>query len=234
MFTVIIRTVILYLLVFFVMRIMGKRQIGQLQPYEMASAIMVSALAAFPMEDISIPLVNSIIPILIILSFQVMVSVLSLKNLRARSFLCGKPSIVVENGIIMEDELYNLRININDLLEQLRIAGYPNVSDVEFAIMETNGQLSVVPKSQKRPVNPEDLNIATTYEGLCYSLILDGYVSHENLNNLGLSEHWLKRELAKFGINDLREIFLASLDSEGNLFFQRKSQSSNPGSEGNS
>ncbi len=224
MFTVIIRTLILYSLVFVVMRLMGKRQIGQLQPYELAAAIMVSALAAFPMEDISIPLVNAVIPILIILIFQVVVSVMSLKNRHARTFLCGKPSIVVKNGNIMENELYNLRININDLLEQLRIAGFQNIADVEFAIMETNGSLSVVPKSQKRPITPEDLNVPTNYEGLSYSLILDGHVSHENLSNLGLTEGWLKNELAKFNINDLSQVLLASLDTSGNLFFQTKQQ----------
>ena len=222
LFTVIFRTVILYLLVFVVMRIMGKRQIGQLQPYELAVAIMISALAAIPMEDISIPLVNSIVPILILLSFQVMVSVLSVKYSPARALLCGKPSIVVENGRINELELGNLRVNINDLLEQLRLAGYPNLSDVEFAVMETNGQLSVIPKSQKRPLNPEDIGLPTNYEGLCYSLIVDGQIDSQNLKTVGLSEKWLKDELNKFGINNFKDVFLASLDSSGNLFYQEK------------
>lgn len=222
LFTVIFRTVILYVIVFVVMRIMGKRQIGQLQPYELAVAIMISALAAIPMEDISIPLVNSIVPILILLSFQVMVSVLSVKYGPVRALLCGKPSIVVENGRINETELGNLRVNINDLLEQLRLAGYPNLADVEFAIMETNGQLSVIPKSQKRPLNPGDINIPTDYEGLCYSLIVDGQVDFQNLKSVGLNENWLKTELNKFGINNFKDVFLASLDTNGKLFFQRK------------
>lgn len=222
MFTVILRTVILYFVVFIVMRIMGKRQIGQLQPYELAVAIMISALAAIPMEDISIPLSNSIVPILILLSFQVMVSILSVKSGPARALLCGKPSIVIENGKIIESELSNLRVNINDLLEQLRLAGYPNLSDVEFAILETNGQLSVLPKSQKRPLCPEDINIPTNYEGLCYSLILDGKVDSQNLKSVGLTEKWLRNELNKFGIDDVKDVFLASLDTNGTLFFQRK------------
>ena len=231
MFTVVMRTVILYVLVFFAMRIMGKRQIAQLQPYELAVAIMISALAAIPMEDISIPLVNSIIPILILLSFQVLVSIVSLKYRGARAFLCGKPSIVIENGKVMETELKNLRFNLNDLLENLRLAGYPNLSDVEFAIMETNGQLSVIPKAQKRPVNPEDFNISTSYEGICYSLIVDGQVDRENLNSVGLSEGWLCQELAKFGIADVSEVFLASLDTEGKLYFQKKESSNQKGEE---
>ncbi len=225
MFTVISRTVILYFLVFLVMRIMGKRQIGQLQPYELAVAIMISALAAIPMEDISIPLSNSIIPILILLSFQVMVSVLSIKSGRARALLCGKPSIVIENGKINELELSNLRVNINDLLEQLRLAGYANLQDVEFATMETNGQLSVVPKSQKRALCPEDINIPTSYEGLCYSLIIDGQVDAQNLKSVGLTENWLRDELNKYGIKDFKDVFLASLDTNGRLFYQKKQKS---------
>ena len=226
MLIVIARTFILYTTVIIVIRIMGKRQVGELQPFELAITIMISALAAIPMEDISIPLVNSIIPILILLSFQVLVSFVSLKYRGARAYLCGKPSIVIENGKVMETELKNLRLNVNDLLENLRLAGYPNLSDVEFAIMETNGQLSVVPKSQKRPVNPEDFNINTSYEGICYSLIVDGQVDRENLNSVGLTEDWLSEELSKFNITDLRQVFLASMDTHGKLFFQKKETSS--------
>lgn len=222
MFVVIIRTVILYLLVFAAMRLMGKRQIGQLQPYELAVAIMISALAAFPMEDIGISLVNSIVPILLIVFAQVIVSVVSLKYKGARAFLCGKPSIVVSNGKVVESELRNLRVNINDLLEQLRLGGYPNIADVEFAVMETNGQLSVVPKSQNRPITPADLNIPTEYEGICHSVIVDGEVDYENLRSVGLTEDWLKTELSKFGIDNLKEVFFANLDTSGNLLFQKK------------
>jgi uncharacterized membrane protein YcaP (DUF421 family) len=221
-FVVIIRTIILYLLVFTAMRMMGKRQIGQLQPYELAVAIMISALAAFPMEDIGISLVNSIVPILLIVFAQVVVSVISLKYKGARAFLCGKPSIVISNGKVVESELRNLRVNINDMLEQLRLGGYPNIADVEFAIMETNGQLSVVPKSQNRPVTPADLNIPTKYEGICHSLIVDGQVDYENLKSVGLTEDWLKGELRKFGIDNLKDVFFANLDSNGNLLFQKK------------
>jgi len=222
MFTVIIRTVILYILVFIVTRLMGKRQIGQLQPFELAVAIMVSALAAVSMEDISIPLINSIIPILLIMSMQILVSVLSLKYSSARVLLCGKPSIVIKNGIIQESEMLNLRITINDLLEQLRLAGYYNLSDVEFAIFETNGQLSVLPKSQKRPTNPEDFNISTEYEGVNHSLIVDGQIDYDNLNKIGLTEEWLKQELLKFGINDPSSVLIASIDPGGKLYYQEK------------
>ncbi|RQD74605.1 MAG: DUF421 domain-containing protein [Candidatus Syntrophonatronum acetioxidans] len=227
MFVVMIRTVILYILVFVVMRLMGKRQVGQLQPYELAVAIMISALAAVSMEDISIPLINSIIPIVLIMSMQIIVSTFSLNSKGARNILCGRPSVVVENGKIVENELKSLRVNLNDILEQLRLAGYYNISDVEFAIMETNGQLSVIPKSQKRPLNPEDIGINTSYEGLCHSLIIDGEIDYDSLRKVGLREKWLQEELKKFGIKDIREVFFASIDVQGKLYFQKKDAKKN-------
>lgn len=226
MFTVIVRTLILYLLVFITMRLTGKRQIGQLQPYEVTVAIMISALAAIPMEDVSIPLTNSIIPILLLLSAQVLVSMLSLKVNKVRAYLCGKPSILIENGKIMEEELRNIRVNINDLLEQLRLSGYANIADVEFAILESNGELSVIPKSQKRPVTPQDLHISTEYEGISQTLIIDGQVDVDNLCRIGLTEEWLAQELSKFGIDNLKDVLLASIDTSGRLFFQIKGKKS--------
>jgi len=214
----------LFVLVVTVMRLMGKRQIGQLQPYELAVLIMVSALAAIPMEDIGIPLINSIIPIVLLLSFQVLVSFSAQKSERVRAVLCGRPSVVIMNGKIMEAELKNLRVNINDLLEQLRIAGYPNISEVEFAIMETNGELSVVSKSQYRPLKPKDIGLSTSYEGLPYPLLIDGNVNYENLAKVKLDELWLKEELAKFGIRNFKQVLFASLDTEGNLYYQRKDE----------
>jgi uncharacterized membrane protein YcaP (DUF421 family) len=222
MFVVMFRTLILFALVVIAMRIMGKRQIGQLQPYELAVLIMISALAAIPMEDIAIPLFNSIIPIILLLAFQVLTSFAAQRSEKVRAAVSGRPSILVKDGKIMESELRELHLNINDLLEQLRICGYQNVSDVEFAVFETNGEISVIPKSQCRPVQPRDLNLDTVYEGLPYPLIVDGNVNYENLGKVKLDELWLKEELARFGIDDLKEVLFASLDTEGKLYYQQK------------
>jgi len=224
LFVVIFRTIILFSIVFVVVRLMGKRQIAQMQPYEIAILIMISALAAIPMEDIGMPLFNSMIPILMLFAFQVLIAFFSQKSEKARSILCGRPSIVVENGKILENELRDMRMNINELQEMLRVQGYPNISEVEFAIFETNGQLSVVPKSQNRPVTPGDLDLETEYEGLPYPLVVDGNVNYHNLAKAGLNEDWLKRELAKFNIHDLQEVLLANLDTSGNLYFQTKNK----------
>jgi uncharacterized membrane protein YcaP (DUF421 family) len=210
------------LLVVLIIRIMGKHQIGQLQPFELVITIMISELAAVPMQDTEIPLINGIIPILTLLLIQITLSFLSLKNETFRRIICGGPSILIENGKINEQELTRLRYNLNDLMEQLRLKNLPNISDVEYAILETSGKLSIIPKSQKRPVNPEDLKLNTSYEGLPVTLIVDGVLKLNNLKKLKLSEDWLRGELAKFGIHSWQEVFLASLDSSGKLFLQTK------------
>ncbi len=222
MLIVFVRTLILYAIVVIVMRVMGKRQIGQLQPFELAIAIMISELAAVPMQNTGIPLINGFIPILTLLVAQIVMSFISLKSARARGIICGKPNILIENGKINEKGLRKEMYTLNDLLEQLRIQGSANIADVEYAILETNGQLSIIQKSQKRPLNPEDLNISTKYEGLPLDFIIDGNVNHKNLEKSNLDVQWLENELRKLGINDLKEVLFASLDSEGNLYYQKK------------
>lgn len=222
MLVVFIRTLVLYIIVIITMRIMGKRQIGQLQPFELAIAIMISELAAVPMQNTGIPLLNGIIPILTLLLAQLLISFLSLKSIKARAIICGKPSILIENGKIMENELHKEMYTLNDLLEQLRIKNVTNISDVEYAILETNGQLSVLPKSQKRPLNPEDMSLTTKYEGLALDMIVDGRIIKNNLEKANLDENWLKTELAKLGIQRIEDVFFASLDTDGNLYYQEK------------
>lgn len=218
-----IRTFILYVLVVIVMRAMGKRQIGELEPFELVIAIMIAELATIPMAETGIPLINGIIPILVLLVSQLAFSYISLKSITARKIISGVPSVIIKNGRIIEEELYRLRYNLHEVLEQLRIKGYPNIADVEFAILETSGKLSVIPKAQKRPVTPEDLKIVARYEGLPLALIVDGYVQKERLSEANLTQKWLEEEIKKQGFKSVKEIFLASLDSNGILYLQEKS-----------
>jgi len=220
------RTIILYVLVVVVMRLMGKRQIGQLQPYELAVAIMISELASVPMQNTGIPLINGIIPILTLLLAQIIFSFMALKSVRLRALICGKPNILIENGRINEKNLRKEMYTLNELLEQLRINGTANIWDVEFAILETNGQLSVIPKSQRRPVCPEDLKIPTQYEGLPLDLVVDGAVIQKNLEKAGLNINWLRKELSKLGADNISSVFFAAIDSQRRLFCQLKENSS--------
>lgn len=218
----IIRTIILYLIIVLVLRVMGKRQIGQLQPFELVIILMISELAAIPSQDTSIPLIAGLIPVIVLLLLGVAISQISLKSEKARAVICGTPTILINKGQILEDQLRKLRYNISDLLEQLRVKNVPDIADVEYAILETNGQLSVIPKSLKRPVTPDDLKLQISMEGLPYTLIMDGVVQHHNFTKANVTPEWLKQELKKGNINDPKKVFLAVVDSYGNLFYQEK------------
>ncbi len=218
----IVRTIILYLIIVLVLRVMGKRQIGQLQPFELVIILMISELAAIPSQDTGIPLIAGLLPVLILLLLGVTISQISLKSETARGIICGTPTILIDKGHILEDELRKLRYNLSDLLEQLRVKNIPDIADVEFAILETNGQLSVIPKSIKRPVNPEDLQLNIPGEGLPYTLIMDGVVQHQNFAKVGVNMEWLEQELQKANIKDYRDVLIASFGAKGKLFIQEK------------
>lgn len=216
------RTVLLYILVVITMRLMGKRQIAQLEPYELVIAIMIAELAVIPMQDRNIPLINGIIAITTLLFIQVTFSVVSLYSLKFRSFLDGRYSVIIANGVIQEKEMRKARYNLDELLEQLRLKSIFDIADVEFAILETSGELSVLLKSQKRPVIPQDLKLETEYEGLPLVLIMDGQVMNSELQKGELTEAWLRVELEKLGMKSPSEILIASLNSSGELYFQQK------------
>ncbi len=160
-----IRTVILYLLVITGLRIMGKRQIGEMQPSELVVAIMISDLATIPMQDVGIPLMSGIIPIFTLIVMEILLSQLSLKNKKFRRLMTGKPNVVIHNGKILKNEMKKIRFNMDDLNEQLRIQGYTGISDINFAILETNGQLSIIPKPKKSQATVEDVENITDNKG---------------------------------------------------------------------
>lgn len=222
MLVIFIRTLILYIIVIIAMRIMGKRQIGQLQPFELAVAIMISDLASVPMQNTGIPLINGIIPILTMLAAQILISYISLKSVKARNVICGRPSILISNGKINEKEFRNELYTFNDFMEQLRSKDIYNMADVEYAILESNGQLSVVPKASKRKVTPEDLNIVGKYEAPAIDLIIDGDLLEKNLDQANLDKPLLELELRKLGIQNVKDVLFASMDSDGKLFCQAK------------
>jgi len=224
MFIVFIRTLLIYTVVVIVMRMMGKRQVAEMQPFELVIMIMIAELAATPMENLNIPLINGIIPIIALLFTQVLVSYMSLKSQRFSNFICGKPSILIHKGRINQSEMRRLRINIDDLLEALRNKDYFNISDVEYAILETNGQMSVIPIPDKRPVVISDLNPNGNFkeEELPVTLIINGVLSDNKLIKLGYDKRWLMDKLKKQNINDIESVFFAFLSSEGVFYAQEK------------
>ena len=182
---------------------------------------MISELAAIPMETPLFPFRRNNSHF-VLFTAQVALAYISLKSEKARGVICGTPSVLVENSKIVEEEMRRQRYNINDLLEQLRSKNVANLSDVEYAILETSGQLSVILKSQRRPVTAEDLNLPTNYEGLPTTLIIDGYIFRENLKKVNLSVEWLQTELNKFGIKNIKDVLFCYIDTQGRLYYQEK------------
>lgn len=222
MIIMVLRTFIIYSMVIIVLRLMGKREIGQLQTFELVVILMISDLAAIPSEDVGIPLLSGVVPILVLLLTNITLAWVSLKSEKARNLLNGMSSVIIQRGKILEDEMRKNCYNLTDLIEELRMRNIPNIADVEFAILENNGQLSVFPKSNKRPVSPSDLKIEPPYEGLPYLLITDGKLHSGALQESNKDLTWLESELSKEGINRIEDALLVSLDSSGALYIQAK------------
>ena len=215
-----VRSIILYVFVLLVMRLMGKREIGQLQPFELAISIMIADLASIPMTDIGIPIFNGIIPILGLLTMHLIISVINLKSMRAREIICGKPSILIYRGKINEKILKKERFTINELEERLRTDNVFNFGDVEYAILETSGQVTVIQKPEKRNTIPEDFNITPEYEGIPYDLVIDGKVMEKNLQQIGKDYNWLKKQAEKFKIKP-EEALIITIDGKNQIFCQK-------------
>jgi uncharacterized membrane protein YcaP (DUF421 family) len=204
------------------MRMMGKKQIGELEPFELVIALMFSELATLPMTDIRIPILHSIIPMITLLFLQVGTSFIELKSERARKVLTGAPSILINNGKIDIAELRYQRFNINDLLEELRLKGYFDLADIQYAILETSGELSIMPKTQHTGATKADLNIKTVQEILPVPLIMDGNVNYKNLKTIGKDVTWLNLILKKNHISCSKDVFIGTLDSKKNFYYQLK------------
>ena len=216
-----LRSIILYIVVLIVMRFMGKREIGQMQPFELAISIMIADLSTVPMAETGIPIFNGIIPILGLLLMHLLISIINMKSLKAREIMCGKPSILIYRGKINEKALIRERFTINELQERLRGNNVVNLGDVEYAILETSGQVTVIQKPEKRGTIPEDFNIQPEYEGIPYDLVIDGKIMMNNLQAIGKNETWLRKQVEKFKMKP-EEALVVTIDGKGQIFCQKK------------
>ena len=221
MILIFVRTIIIYILVLFVMRFMGKREIGQMQPFELVIAIMIADLASTPMSEIGIPILYGVIPILSLLLMHIIISIINLKSIKMREIICGKPRILIYRGKIDETAMIQENFTINELQERLRVNNVNNLGDVEFAILETSGQISVVLKPEKRALKPEDFDIKAEYEGIAYDLVIDGKIMGDNLNKINKDYNWLKTEVGKFKMKP-EEALVVVLNGDGTIFCQKK------------
>ena len=223
MMTAFARTVILYFLIMIGLRLMGKRQIGELEPSELVLTMMISDLATVPMQDFGIPLLAGVIPILTLLALSMLMSQLSLQNLRFRELVCGTPAVLIRHGVIQQQTMRKNRYTLDELLEELRGQGISCVEDVKYAILENSGQLSVLPWTRQQPPTAAQLHVDVEDSvTLPTVLINDGRVLRKNLAACGHDRAWLWVRLREQQLSSPRDIFLLTLDEQGRVSCVKK------------
>ena len=225
MFIVFIRTALLYALVIFTMRLMGKRQIGELQPYELVITIMISDLAALPMQDTRFPLLLCVIPIVTLLLLKILLSLIQLKSQKARKIIDGEPTILVCNKQINYSELKKQQINIDELMEELRLLGYFDLSNIQYAILENNGRISVLPSNESSSSSSgsssNTQNSSSKKEPLLPKILVsDGKINTNTLTSINKDEKWISNVLKNHNINSIEDVVIAMYDTTGNFKYQ--------------
>ena len=215
------RTIVLYLVLIFVIRMMGKRQIGQMEASEFVVTMLVANLAAIPMQDSGIPLYSGLVPILTVLAVELCLSCLILKSVVIRKFFCGKPVILIDNGKILQENLRRTRVTLDELSGHLREKDVLDIRAVQYAILETNGNLSVFPYPKERPASAKDAGIQAKPQSLPVTVIADGYFSRKNLALTGKDESWLQGVLAQHQATR-EDTFLLTVDQQNHIVFIRK------------
>lgn len=214
MLTILMRLIIIYTVLIGTMRVMGKRQIGELQVSELVTTILLSELAAQPIADPQIPLIFAIIPIGALISIEVVISFAVTKIPFLKPIFDGKPSILISKGKLNTAEILRVRISLEELLSQLRIAGVADIGEVDYAILEQNGQLSVITKKHASPPSADDLQVKVSESGIAHALIVDSEVSDFNLKQIGRSRGWLEKRLSHYKIK-LADVMLFTVDDSG-------------------
>lgn len=203
------------------MRLMGKREIGKLSVFDLVVSIMIAEVAAVSL-DVEEPVWRGGVIVLILVSMQVFVAFISLKSHRLRELLEGRPTVIIRNGQIDDREMRKTRYSMSDLLTQLREKNIANVGDVEFAILETSGKLSVFPKAETRPVTREDMGISVARFDMPVALIVDGKPLDKNLQMINKDRFWLEEQIKYYGYDHMEQVFYCSIDHRGRLFFDLK------------
>lgn len=216
-----VRTLLLYVIIILAVRIMGKRQISDLQTSELVVTLLISDVASIPMQNTAQPLVSGLIPMVILISCELVVSAAMLKSSRFRKFVCGKPVIIINDGKVDQNEMRRLRMSTEDLFEELRQANIFSISEVSYGIVETNGKLSVLKKSESQEVTNSALGISPTDGGLEVVVVSDGELAKASMAVCGVSEQWIRRVLAKQN-TDLREVFIMTANKQKDFYIIKK------------
>ena len=219
-----IRTLILYFTVLVSMRIMGKRQLGELELSEFIVAALIADLAATPLQEIGTPLINGLVPIFILFCLEIIIAGISLRSVKARKIIFGKPEIIIENGKIDGEKMRKNRFTPDELMQELRTNGVCDIEQIQYAVLETNGKLSIILKQSEEPVTPSILGISAADDGYTHILINNGRVIDNNLKLLGRDRSWLKAELKKHELNETKQVYLMTMSKSGKVYIQRKEE----------
>ena len=218
-----LRALLSLITLFLVTKMLGQKQVSQLSLFDYVIGISIGNFAAEMTINLESHFLNGTLAVLIFGLVAYMISILTMKSIVLRRFFMGVPTIIIENGKLLEESLKKVKFDVNDLLEECRSCGYFDIADISYAIMEANGKLSILPKEKARPVTMEDMNLTKEDKGLCANVIIDGVVMQENLKNCNKDEKWLQKELKKQK-EEQKDILLATLDKQNKLTVYKKSK----------
>ncbi len=223
MLTILFRTVLVYVLLIATMRLMGKRQLGELEVPELVTTLLVSEIASLPIVDKNIPLAYAIIPLVTVLSLEVTLSVILVKFPKLKGMASARPSVLIRRGKLDQKEMRRIRISLDELISEVRQAGVPSLSDVDYAILEQNGKISILTRKEAQPPTAEDLQLSLTDNGIVHALIEDGRPDRHNLDMMQLDDAWLKDTLAQKGLR-VEDVFFLGRDDAQNLYWIEKEE----------
>ena len=221
MLTILMRTVIVYVLLVGTMRLMGKRQLGELEISELVTTLLISEIASLPIGDPTLPVIYAVIPLVTILTLEIALSVVLLKCPRLKCLVSSHPSVLIRHGKVDQREMRRIRISLDELISEVRQAGLPSLADVDYAILEQNGKISIIPRQRAQPPSAETMQISVTERGIVHVLIGDGKPNTHNMKLLGLSDAWLRARLAEKALLT-EEVFFLGIDDSGTLYWIEK------------
>jgi uncharacterized membrane protein YcaP (DUF421 family) len=220
--TIILRSIAAFFVLLFVCRLMGKKLISQLTFFDFATGITIGALAAAMSIRVGVPVLHAATGLIVWTVLTILIDMTVLKSLPVRKIIDGESTVIIQNGKLLERNMIRNRYNLDDLMQQLRERNIFDPSQVEFAVLEPNGELSVLPKTQYQTLTAKTLNLSTSYQGMITALVKDGKILDQNLLQNHLTREWLFAELKRRGIDDVTRVFYAALDTSGNLFVDVK------------
>lgn len=222
MAAIFVRTILIYILLIGVMRLTGKRQIGEIQLSELVTTFLLSEIASHPLTNANIPFLYSVVPIVMIISMEIIMSYLSTKSAIMKGILDGKPSIIIRKGVINQKEMVRMRLSMEDLICELRLKNFTSPDEVEYAILEQNGQISVFPKDAQKQVTLSDLQLQGDGSGLSHNVVIDGHIIGYAVKNAGKTENWVREQLKKKHIHDIKTVFLMTVNDNEEIKIIKK------------